>query len=475
MDFPWKIFIDFGCIAIALLLATFIRSKVKFFQRYLIPNALTAGFILLPFYNFLAPLLGHSADDLGGLVYHLLSISFIAMTLRKTEGKGKPKGHGILGTAVGIISQYAIQAMVGLLLTLLFMSTIIPDLFPAFGMLLPLGFAQGPGQAFAIGQGWEPFGFFGGGSIGLTFAAVGFLLACFGGVFLINYGIRKEWISREDLGGIDTKDVKSGVHPRGSTLPVGSRLTTEGEAIDSFTYNLGFVLLTYFFTFLFLKFITFLLSFAGDLGRDLAVNLWGISYVFAAITSLLMKRIIRGLKIDHTLDNGTLTRISGTAVDLMVTASIGAISLVVVMEYWLPILAMCLVGGALTLLTVPWICSRVFKDHRLPRTLIIYGASTGTMPTGLALLRVLDPDFETPVAADYMYSTAIIFVIVIPLILAINLPAYAAKTGNMLYFYLMIGVVAAYMLVVVIQFLVLAKKRAFRQKSKVWMEEEAEE
>ena len=472
MDFPWKIFIDFGCIALALLFATFIRSKIRFFQRYLIPNALTAGFLLLPFYNFLAPLVNLSNEGLGGLVYHLLSISFIAMTLRKTDAKSKPKGHGIFGTAVGIISQYAFQSMIGLLFTLLFMFTIMPELFPAFGMLLPLGFAQGPGQAFAIGQGWEPFGFVGGGSIGLTFAAVGFLLACFGGVFLINYGIKKGWMTREALGGINTKDVKSGVHPRGTDLPVGSRLTTESEAIDSFTYNLGFVLFTYFLTFLLLKLITFLLSFAGDLGRDLAVNLWGISYVFAAILSLLMKKIIGLLKIDHTLDNGTLTRISGTAVDLMVTASIGAISIVVVIEYWLPILVMCVVGGAVTLLTVPWICSRVFKDHRLPRTLIIYGASTGTMPTGLALLRVVDPDFETPVAADYMYSTAIIFVIVIPLILAINLPAYAAKTGNMLYFYLMLGVVAAYLIVVLVMFILLARKRAFKNKSKVWLQEE---
>lgn len=472
MDFPWKIFIDFGLIALALLLATFIRSKVKFFQRYLIPNALTAGFLLLPFYNFLAPTFNLSSEGLGGLVYHLLSISFIAMTLRKTEGKGKPKGRAIFGTATGIISQYALQSAIGLLLTLLFMSTFIPGLFPAFGMLLPLGFAQGPGQAFAIGQGWEPFGFLGGGSIGLTFAAVGFLLACFGGVFLINYGIKHNWITREALGGINTQAVKSGVHPRGKDLPVGSRLTTESEAIDSFTYNLMFVLFTYFLTFLLLKLITLLLGFAGDLGNDLAVNLWGISYVFAAIISLLMKKVLSLLKIDHTLDNGTLTRISGTAVDLMVAASIGAISIVVVMEYWIPILSMCVIGGAVTLLTVPWLCSRVFTDHRLARTLIIYGASTGTMPTGLALLRVVDPDFETPVAADYMYSTAVIFVIVIPLILAINLPAYAAKTGNMLYFYLMLGVVAAYLLVVIVMFLILARRRAFQQKSRVWLEEE---
>ena len=70
MDFEWSYFIDLGLISLALLLATFIRAKVRFFQKFLIPNALTAGFILLPFYNYLAPLLGITTGGLESLIYH---------------------------------------------------------------------------------------------------------------------------------------------------------------------------------------------------------------------------------------------------------------------------------------------------------------------------------------------------------------------------------------------------------------------
>ena len=49
MNFPWNMFLDLGVISIALLLATFLRARINFFQKYLIPNALTAGFLLLPF------------------------------------------------------------------------------------------------------------------------------------------------------------------------------------------------------------------------------------------------------------------------------------------------------------------------------------------------------------------------------------------------------------------------------------------
>ena len=71
MSFSWTLFIDLGLISAAILCATFIRARVPFFQKYLIPNALTAGFLLLPFYNLVAPRLGLSSDRLGTLVYHL--------------------------------------------------------------------------------------------------------------------------------------------------------------------------------------------------------------------------------------------------------------------------------------------------------------------------------------------------------------------------------------------------------------------
>ena len=204
---------------------------------------------------------------------------------------------------------------------------------------------------------------------------------------------------------------------------------------------------------------------------ELAVNLWGISFVFAALTALVVKGILNIFGLQYTIDNGCMTRISGISVDLMVSGAIGAISLVVVVKYWIPITVICILGGIIVMVTVPWFCSRLFKDHRFERTLIVYGACTGTMPTGLALLRVIDPDFETPVASDYMFSSAITFFIVIPLILSLNLPAYAYRTGNMMYFWAMIGIALLYILFALISFFLIAKNRSFMNGSKIWLHE----
>jgi len=195
MDFSWKIVIDAGIISTALLLATFLRSKLRVLQRFMVPNALTAGFLLLPVYNYLMPAIGYSNHRLGDLVYHLLSISFIAMTLRSRPKKAKGDKRGsIWAMSTAIISQYAIQAFMGLILTWILLSTVAPGLNPAFGLTLPLGFAMGPGQAYAIGKGWESMGFEGAGTVGLTMAALGYLWACLVGVALVNIGVRKGFL-----------------------------------------------------------------------------------------------------------------------------------------------------------------------------------------------------------------------------------------------------------------------------------------
>jgi len=465
MDFSWKVIIDAGLISAALLMATLIRSKVRFFQKYLIPNALTAGFILLPVYNFVLPAVGYKMNGLGDLVYHLLNISFIAMSLRSSPPKVKGhKGGGVVGMTSGILMGYSSQALLGLAMTLLF----LPGLHPAFGLHLPLGFALGPGQAYAIGKGWEAMGFEGGASVGLTFAALGYLWACFGGVVLINTGIRRGWVSAEMLSFMKDKDLLTGMVGKHEQKPVGARLSTDSEAIDSFSFHIAAVCVVYFLSFLLLKGLTILLGFAGKTGAELAANFWGINFIFSAICAIVVRKIVDLLKIGHVLDDDTLTRVSGFSVDFMVAGALAAISLVFVGKYWLPILVMSTLCGLMVSITVPWMSSRMFHDFRFERMLMLYGVSTGTLSTGLALLRVMDPEFKTKVSSDYMLSAGLTFVLAIPFILGINLPAKAYVTGSMSYYWIMMGITGIYLLYVLVSYVLIAKKKSFAKPSQLW-------
>lgn len=476
VSISWIVFIHAGFISLTLLAATIMRAKIAFFQKYLIPNSIIAGFLLLPFYNYVFPSFGITSGRLGEFAYHLLSLSFIAMTLKsdavdKGSATKKENRRNITATAVLILSQFGLQAFVGLILTLIFIHSITPDLFHSFGFLLPLGFAQGAGQAYAIGEGWKVFGIQDAANIGLAFAAIG-LLSCFaGGIFLIHHGVKKGWISREFTDSIKKDDVRTGLYGRGKQLPIGSYQTTQTEAIDSMTFNLIIVLLTYFLTYLLLTGIGKLLSPLGNIGRELGTNLWGISFIFASIMALIIKRIFLLTKNDHLLDRKTLNRISGVSVDIMVTSAIAAISLVIVSRYWLPLAITCVFGIALTVLFIPYMGSRMFTDHKFLRSLLVFGVSTGTLSTGLALLRVLDSEFETPVASDYSYASGMTFVLAIPFILSINLPAKAYATGDMRLFILALIVSVGYIVGTFVWYLFLAGKNAFAKAGKVWLED----
>jgi ESS family glutamate:Na+ symporter len=178
------------------------------------------------------------------------------------------------------------------------------------------------------------------------------------------------------------------------------------------------------------------------------------------------------VKVETTIDNATCNRISGLSVDLTVAASLGAISLVAVQGYWLPILALIITGALITLVVLPAYCSRIYDDHQFYRMLVIYGTATGTLPTGLALLRVVDPEFETPVATDYLYSVGIVFVLAIPIILSVNLPAFSYTRNRPELFWLAVGISAVYLVGAFTAYMILSGKRSFANRRKLFHTDE---
>jgi len=469
MTFSWTLFLDLGLISIALLIATLLRAKIPFFQRYLIPNALTAGFLLLPFYNYLAPLLGMGKGGLENLVFHLLNLSFIAMSLKAGSMKGS--GKRIFATAVSVVSQYTIQIFLGLAITWLFIATLMPNLFVNFGFFLALGYGLGPGQSFAIGKSWESAGFENAGNLGLIFAAMGYIWACLGGIYLINYGRRKGWIDRKAADTLNAKGLRTGIYGRDEKPAVGSLLRTDTEAIDSLSYNLVLVLGVYLLAYLLLQLITYPLGMLGSMGKQLADSLWGISFIFAAMVAMLAKKVMKILKIDYTMDEGSLNRVAGASVDLMVTAAVATITLTVVAQFWIPLAVLGIVGGVVTTVTCLWTTSRLFDEHQFGRAILLYGNMTGTLSSGLALLRVIDPEFRTPVASDFMFSNGITFLLAIPMILLINLPIQWYATGNALYLWMTLGGFGVYLVFSIVAYTLLAGKRSFAKPSKIWYRE----
>lgn len=463
--------IHFAVIAIGLLLGVFLRNKIRFLQKFLIPASIIGGFFLLVFYNYVAPGLGMNNEMLGTLVYHLLNISFISMMLRlPAEGK-KRGGPAVRQNVVALIGQYGLQTLLGLLVAYLMMATFAPDLFPAIGLSLTLGFELGPGQAYSMTLPWEGMGFTGASSVGLTMAASGFIVGSVGGVILINIAIRRKWLSDEQISKLRSSSVRTSF--LADEHKPGALLTTNGEAIDSLTYHACLVGLTYLLSYLLLSGISLLLGLAGPMGTQLAESLWGINFVFSVFCAVIVRRIMCALNLGRSIDNLTLNRINGLSVDLTVCASLGAITVSLIAQYWLPIIILIGVGILITCFLLPWFCSRLYSDNQFYRTLILFGTSTGTLPTGLSLLRVVDPDFETPVAEDFAVATGIMLPLAIPIILCVNMPMLSITQNNPSLFWITVAVSAAYALISLGLYIAIAKKRSFADRSKFFFVDRA--
>ena len=416
----WNILVQFGLVCVMLLLGNIARRKVKFLKNMLFPTAIIAGFIglglkyLLEWASFNISGIDFSAsfqNFLEAVTYHTLALGFIAMGLKtvkkdKKSFEGKPIKTGML-----IVNTYLIQGIVGVLLTagLFMIFKQIPQvggkLTPYSGLLLPMGYGQGPGQAGNIGQIFQDAGFDGGKSFGLAVAMFGFLWACGGGIFYLNRRAKEGKVSRaaEET----ASDVKSTYVETKEEIPVS-------EAIDKLSIQIIFVVIVYLISFFFMKGITYLI----DVDSINSI-IWGFNFIFAMLFAILFKVILNALtkkkivKRKYT-NEYMLDRITGVVFDFMVVTSIMAIDLKVIFEnvdLLIGLLVISTVGGFLTYFYLKFIIKKIYPTYEHESFAALFGMLTGTASNGIALLREIDPEFKTPAADNLLTgsSSAVMF------------------------------------------------------------------
>ena len=464
----WEIVLDVTILGAFLLLGSFLRARIRFLQRFLVPVALIGGFLAMLTNKSFFGLIEFDNTRLGIYVYHLLAVTFVAIGLRREDAG---KGRDALAMGLSGSTGYALQGVVGFGLGFLLMYTLYPDLFPSFGALAPLGFGQGPGQAYAIAHEWEVgYGFTHGGNLGLTMAAFGYFWACFIGVPIVNYGIKRGWAALVKDRSQISKEIYTGFFDRRSERPIAGRLTTTSEAIDSFALHLALIGIVYLVTYLLLSGVMKLLVMLGVGG--FAGILRGFFFIFAALMALLVRYIIGRIGLSHVVDNGIMSRIAGVSVDYLVVTAIAAISLSVVIEFIVPILVTGTGVGLVTLLMFFWYAKRSYSEYPFERAIAIYGMLTGTISTGLVLLRMLDPEYKTPVAQHLVYTGAISLPLCFPLLLIINLPLKGVTTGDHTWYVITLLVTVAMFIILLFVYRISGLITFKRPWSRIWLDEQ---
>ncbi len=413
-----EFFLDFAWMGLLLVFATYLRSKIGIFQKYLIPANLLAGAIGLIVGANLLGLIDLTSDRLGAYVYHLLALLFIALGLRAPKKK-----VGLSSVKFGLIfiSVYLVQAIVGLLIAFLLYYTIMPELFVGIGFLPPLSFGMNPGIAYSIGTNWEQFGFEHGGIVGLTFSAVGFLVAYTAGIALVRRGIKKGKAAFVDAKTGLPEDVRKGIvkNPKANGE---EKITTSPENIESLSFHIGLIGLAFIATYALVALMAMGLERVG--AENEVSTLWSFHFIFAAMVALFLRKLLDIIGASWIIDDTTMTRCSNLFMDFMIVASVAAISLVVVVQYWIPLLVISIAVAVVTWLTVSFLTNDAFKKFALERFAAIFGNMTGTLQSALVLLRILDSGMKSPVSYNLVYGSGLALVFGFPLLLLINAPVH---------------------------------------------------
>ena len=455
-DSVWKITINIVLLLVALLIGNALRRSVPFLRKAFIPSALIGGLLLFLVNLFFDNVLSSPIIDariMQIITYHALGIGFIGMSLKSVEKDRKSK-NGLYVTQNGLLTggTYMLQAVIGLLISLIFFWA-GSDLFYDSGVILPLGFGQGPGNALTWDVNFGDYGFDGNGSFGLTIASVGFIVASVFGVIYINvYKKKGEIKSREATLERKVEEFE------------GENEIEDSESVDKLSIQVAFVALSYALAFGIMFFFAKLTEWTGvKLFNDVA---WGFNFIWGVITATLIKAVMRRFEKDKVvkkryINNYQMDRISGLAFDLMIIAGVAAIDIKIVAKYVWVIIALCAAGAVVTFAYVRFICKLCFKGFEHEAFLVNFGTLTGTASNGMILLREIDPNYETPTSSIFIVSQFPATLAVAPLLLLLGMGA-RSLTGCLVTLAVFFVLFAVYTTFLVVS----AKRRANREKAR---------
>ncbi|MCM1989420.1 sodium/glutamate symporter [Oceanirhabdus seepicola] len=388
-------FIMFGWISVLLLAGTAIRAKFKIVQKSLVPSSLIGGILGLILMNLGVIKIPEAA--LSQFVFHLFAISFIAIGLMEGKSEGKSSGKkgsffkspvfkGGLWMATFFYVIYILQAILGFSVIKVFNLAGFENTIPLLGLLVPTGFAMGPGQAVVAGQILEQLGYQGAISVGVSFAAIGFLVCFLIGVPVANWGIRKGLakhageISEEFLSGVLNKD-----NPKESA----GELTFHAANVETFTVHAALIGMIYLISYYFASSVSQFCS------ASIATAIMGMVWVFGLVFSKLTNSVMNKMNIGHVMSPPLFKRIAGWAIDFMVLTTIMSVKISSLGEYLLPVIIICILTAIITAILSYYFGRRIGGDNDFERALVMYGVCTGTTNSGLILLRMIDPEYKT--------------------------------------------------------------------------------
>lgn len=451
----WGVIDLFGALLLSLLVANLLKKSIRVLRVSLIPTSVLAGVLLLIVAVVFRAVTGvtmFNTEFFGGngqaslevITYHFLALGFIASSLSANRKMTKERGRDIFNSGVVTVSGYLVQAVLGMIITIV-AAMIIKDFFSAAGVLLPFGYGQGTGQALNYGGIYEAdYGFVGGKTFGLSIAALGFISAAIGGVIHLNIMKKKglyKFTEEEITEAINSEEVQNP-----DEVPMNG-------SIDKMTIQIAIIFGVYVAAYLAIRVLSGLVP-------GFRSVLYGFNFLFGVLFSVVVKKILASLRKagivkKQYINPFLMTRICGFCFDLMIVAGVAAIQMEFLKGTWPVLIILGIVGAFATYFYVHKVSEVLFPEYAEAQFLAFYGMLTGTASTGMILLREVDPQYETPAADNLVLQQLPAIVFGFPMmLLATMAPKAPVQTLGIFFGFL------------IIMQIILFRKQIFRRKAK---------
>jgi len=399
--------LSFITLCILLGIGHFLRGRIKLLQTLYLPSCVIAGIaglIIIQSFaaidqpgqtvqginTFLNSATQHWNKLPGFLINVVFACLFLGARLPKFGSLAKRAGPQF---AYGQIVAWG-QYVVGLGLWVLFMAKMFPSLPAMFAGILPVGFEGGHGTAAGMGPVFEQHGWPDGQHLALTAATGGIVSAIVIGMVLINIAARRGYVQKHQTP--FDKAEPNGIIPVNSR-PSAGQLTVSSDAIETLSIHIVFIAVAIAIGFALQQGLIYCERFNPWLSKHNFFHSFPL-FPLCMIGGFIVQMLDDRFDKHNLIDLGIIRRLQNCSLDFLVVAAIANIKLNVVLSAAAPLTILIAAGIAWNVFCVLVLAKRLLPDAWFERAIAEMGQSMGVTATGLLLLRVVDPDYQTPAA-----------------------------------------------------------------------------
>ena len=209
----------------------------------------------------------------------------------------------------------------------------------------------------------------------------------------------------------------------------------EISLLDGLTTQVIIISIIYGLVYLTLLLANMALANLGNIGETIFGLLKGFNFIIGIMYALIYKQILywlerRGKNVRFITNNYMLSNITSIAFNIMIAGSVLTITLDFLASYGIQLIVTAILAGVATMFYLRYMTNKVYVDFKDQYFIGLFGMLTGVASTGLALLKGVDPNLETPVAEEMVLGSGTAISMALPLFAILFIPSLTYGSAN---------------------------------------------